>query len=123
MLRREHTLVGYNNNYHLQKLKYVGHVTRHFREDNNARSVSKEKQRKANTELEKFITNTFGTMAVASRVADDRHQFRTESFGQRRPDEDKLREEGEFQMSPVRYRRRSNAFSRAAACVKISVGL
>ena len=42
---------------------------------------------------EKDITDTFGTMAAASRVAEDRHQFRKETSGERRPGEDVLREE------------------------------
>ena len=45
-----------------------------FREDNKARNGSREK--KPRQRWEKDITDTFGTMAAASRVADDRHQFR-----------------------------------------------
>ena len=62
-----------------QKLKNVGHVTRHNGLEKTTiqgmvagkRSRGKPRQR-----WEKDITDTFGTMTSASRVAEDRHQFR-----------------------------------------------
>ena len=51
------------------------------------RSRGKPRQR-----WEKDITYTFGTMTAASRVAEDSINF-VETSGQRRPDEDVLREE------------------------------
>ena len=50
------------------------------------RSRGKPRQR-----WEKDITDTFGTMAAASRVAKNRHQFRKETSEERRPGEDMLR--------------------------------
>ena len=55
------------------QLKYFCHVTRHnyFREDNNARNVSRVKeQRKAKTKMEeRKTTDLFGMIATASRLA------------------------------------------------------
>ena len=64
-----------------QKLKYFGHVTRHSGLEKTImqgmvagkRSLGKPRQR-----WEKDITYTFGTMTAASRVAEDRQQFRSE---------------------------------------------
>ena len=67
-----------------QKLKYChfGHVTRHnhgLENTKNATNCSREtKQSKFKTKRKKDITDTFGTMAIARRVAEDRHRF--ESF-------------------------------------------
>ena len=62
-----------------QKLKYFGHVTRH---DDLEKTImqgtvaGKRSRGKPRQRWEKDITDTFGTMAAASRVAEDRHQFR-----------------------------------------------
>ena len=53
------------------------------------RSRGKPRQR-----WEKDITDTFGTMAAASRVAGDRHQFRRDIWAAT-SEEDMLREEEE----------------------------
>ena len=76
-----------------QKLKYFGHVTRH---NGLAKTImqgmvaGKRSRGKPRQRWEKDITDTFGTMTAASRVAED--SFAVAS-GQRRPDEDMLREE------------------------------
>ena len=62
----------------LQKLKYFGHIALHDGLEKTImqgmvagkRSNGKPRQRR-----EKDITDTFGTMATASKVAEDRHQF------------------------------------------------
>ena len=80
-----------------KKLKYFGHVTRHNGLEKTIMQgivAGKSSRGKPRHRWEKDITDTFGTMAAASRVAEDRHQFRRD--GQRRPDEDMLREEELF---------------------------
>ena len=77
-----------------QELKYFGHVTWHNRDDNNESNGSREKKhRKSKTKIGKDIIDIVATMATATRVAENRHQFRTKIFGQRRPEEDMLHEE------------------------------
>ena len=62
-----------------QKLKYFGHVIRH---DGLGKTMvrgmvaGKRSRGKPRQIWEKIITDTFGTMAAASRVAEDRHPFR-----------------------------------------------
>ena len=64
-----------------QKLKYFGHVTRHnglekkIMQGMLAGNRSKGKPRQRFGERHHY---TFGTMATASRVAENRHQFRTD---------------------------------------------
>ena len=62
-----------------QKLKYFGHVTRHDGLEKTIMQgmVAGRKSRgKPIQRWEKDITDTFGTMTAAGRVAEDRHQFR-----------------------------------------------
>ena len=71
--------VIYSKHVRRQTLKYFGHVTRHNGLEKTImqgmvagkRSWGKPRQR-----WEKDIADTFGTMTAASRVAEDRHQFR-----------------------------------------------
>ena len=61
-----------------QKLKYFGHFTRHVGLEKTIMQgmvVGKRSRGKSRQIWEKDITDTFGTMAAASRVAEDRHQF------------------------------------------------
>ena len=64
-----------------QQLKYFGHVNRH---DGLAKTIKqgmvawKRNRGKPRQRWEKCITDTFGTMAAANRVAENRHQFRRE---------------------------------------------
>ena len=52
-------------------------MTWNLQEDNSENNVGREKkQGKPGQRWEKDITDTFGTMAAAIRVAQDRHQFR-----------------------------------------------
>ena len=63
----------------LQKLKYFGQVTRHGGLEKTIMQgmvAGKRSRGKPIQRWEKDITYTFGTMAAASRVAEDRHQFR-----------------------------------------------
>ena len=77
-----------------QKLKYFGHVTRHNGLEKTImqgmvavkRSRGKPRQR-----WKKDITDTFGTMTAASRVAEDRHQMLRE--------EEDLWEQGTFHLN------------------------
>ena len=62
-----------------QELKYFGHVTRHNRLEKTiiqGMVAGKSRRGKPRQIWEKDITYTFGTMAAAARVAEDRHQFR-----------------------------------------------
>ena len=62
-----------------QKLKYSGHVTRHNGLEKTIMQgmvAGKRSRGKPRQRWEKDITYTFGTMTAASRVAEDRHQFR-----------------------------------------------
>ena len=64
-----------------QKLKYFPHVTRHNGLEKaiiQGMAAGKRSRGKPRQRWEKDITDTFGTMAVASRVAGDRHQFRSD---------------------------------------------
>ena len=64
-----------------QKLKYFGNVTRHNGLDKTIMQgmvAGKRSRVKPINIWEKDITDTFRTMAAASRVAEDRHQFRTD---------------------------------------------
>ena len=62
-----------------QKLKYFGHVTRH---DDLEKTImqgmvaGKRSRGKPRHRWEKYITDLFDTMEAASRVGEDRHQFR-----------------------------------------------
>ena len=62
-----------------QKLKYFGHVTRH---DDLEKTImqgmvaGKRSRGKPRQRWEKDITDMFDTMEAASRVGEDRHQFR-----------------------------------------------
>ena len=62
-----------------QKLKYFDRVTRHNRLDKTIMQgmvAGKRSRGKPRQSWEKYITDTFCTMTAASRVAEDRHQFR-----------------------------------------------
>ena len=62
-----------------QKLKYFCHVTRHNGLEKTIMQgmvAGKRSRGKPRQRWEKDITDTFGTMTAASRVAEDRHQFR-----------------------------------------------
>ena len=64
-----------------QKLKYFGHVTRHNGLEKTIMQgmvAGKRSRGKPRQRWEKDITDTFGTMAAASRVAKDRQQFRSD---------------------------------------------
>ena len=66
-----------------QKLKYFGHVTRHNSLEKTIMQgmvAGKRRRRKPRQRWEKDITDTFGTMTAASRVAEDRHQFRRDNW-------------------------------------------
>ena len=59
-------------------IKNFGHVTRHNSLEKiimQGMVAGKRSRGKAIQTWEKYITDTFGTMAAASRVAEDRHQF------------------------------------------------
>ena len=61
-----------------QKLKYFGHVTRHNGLEKTIMQgmvAAKRSRGKPRQICEKDITDTFGTMAAASRVAEGRHRF------------------------------------------------
>ena len=62
-----------------QKLKHCGHVTRHNGLEKRIMRgmvAGKRSQGKPRQIWEKDITDTFGTLTAACRVAEDRHQFR-----------------------------------------------
>ena len=62
-----------------QKLKYFGHVARGngLKKTTMQGMVAGKRSRgKPGQRWEKDITDIFGTMATASRVVEDRHQFR-----------------------------------------------
>ena len=62
-----------------QKLKYFRHVTRHAGLEKTIMQgmvAGKRSRGKPRQRCEKDITDTFGTMAAASRMAEDRQQFR-----------------------------------------------
>ena len=62
-----------------QKLKYFGYVTRHNGLEKTIMQGMVAGKRSRGTprqRWEKDITDTFGTMTAASRVAEDRHPFR-----------------------------------------------
>ena len=64
-----------------QKLKYFGHVTRHNGLEKTIMQgmvAGKRSRGKPRQRWEKDITDTFGTMTAASRVAEDRKQFRSD---------------------------------------------
>ncbi len=69
-----------------QKLKYFGHVTRH---DGLEKTImqgmvaGKRSRGKPRQRLEKDITDTFGTMIAASRVAEDWHRLRRDIWAAR----------------------------------------
>ena len=59
------------------KILWLRHSVQWFIEDNNARNGSRGESRgKSRQRWEKDITDIFGTMAAASRVAQDRNRFR-----------------------------------------------
>ena len=60
------------------KVKYFGHITPHNDLEKTivqGMVAGKRSRGKPRQRWEKDITDTFGTMAAASRVAEDRHQF------------------------------------------------
>ena len=60
-------------------MKYFGHVTRHNGLEKTiiqGLTVEKRSRGKPRQRWEKDITDRFGTMAAANRVAEDRHPFR-----------------------------------------------
>ena len=62
-----------------QKLKYFGHITHHNRLEKTIMQgmvAGKRSRGKPRQRWEKDITVMFGMMAAASRVAEDKHQFR-----------------------------------------------
>ena len=64
-----------------QKLKYFGHVTRHNGLEKTIMQgmvAGKRSRGKPRQRWEKDITDMFGTMTAASRVAEDRKQFRSD---------------------------------------------
>ena len=73
-----------------EKCKYFGHVTRHNGLETTMMQgiVAGKSRGTPRKKWEKDITDTFGTMAAASRVAVDRHEFaetsghRINSFGE-----------------------------------------
>ena len=78
----------------LQKLKYFGQVTRHGGLEKTIMQgmvAGKRSRGKPIQRWEKDITYTFGTMAAASRVAEDRHQFRRHMHLTRKCSEKKKR--------------------------------
>ena len=64
-------------------LKYFGHVTRHDGLEKTIMQgmvVGKRSRGKPRQRWEKDITDTFGTMTAASRVVEDRYQFRSDNW-------------------------------------------
>ena len=78
------TIIGVTNITHVlevrhQQLKYFGHVTRHNGLEKTITQLmvaGKRSRRKPRQRWDKDIADTFGMMAAASRVAEDRHHFR-----------------------------------------------
>ena len=78
-----------------QRLKYFGHVTRHNGLETTIMQgmvAGKRSRGKPRQRWENDITDTFGTMATASRVAEDRHQIRKHIWAAS-PEENMLWEE------------------------------